>query len=988
MCFCLPLLKFVHPHLCSMKKISGAIILLLLSNALFAQVKRPPFYSTEATAWVDSILKKITLKEKIGQLFMAAAWSNLDTSHTNRLREQITKNHIGGIIFFQGGPVRQAVLTNEYQKLSSVPLLIGMDAEWGLSMRIDSTLRFPRQMTLSATGNDSSVFFMGDEIARECNRLGVHINFAPDADVNSNPLNPIIGSRSFGDDAISVTKRSLLYMNALQNKNVLACAKHFPGHGDTDTDSHLTLPVIHKTKAQLDSLELIPFRKLIREGVGSIMVAHIFMPAIDSSSNAAATLSKTVVTDLLKEEMKFSGLIFTDALNMKGVSAFSDAGTLAVKALMAGNDVLLYSENIPAAIDSIKKAVEEKKITESEISEHVKKILLVKYWAGLNRYQPIDTTNLFHDLNTAAASLLSRRMYESSITVLKNKSEIIPLKKLDTLSVASVSIGEPEECPFNQQLSMYAPLKTFSLPNNTSKAKFDLLLDSLQKFNLVIVGLHGISMNPAKNYGISNDEADFVSALCSKKKVVLIVFGNPYSLVRIKEANPAALILSYEDMPVTQELTAQIIFGSIQAKGKLPVAVNSNFKKGAGIKTSAPVRLKFTSPEDAGAKSSVLSRIDSIVGDAIKSKAFPGCQIFAVHDGKVFYNKSFGYFTYDSLHKVTNSDLYDLASLTKVCATAFATMSLVDSKQIDVDEPLSKYLHLLKKGNKDSLRVKEILAHQAGLLSWEPYYKRTLKNSKPDVEIYDIIPSKIFSVPVAANLYMRNDYEDSLYKWINFSPLDKRGKYVYSDFGPILIKLAAEKIAHKRFDSLLAKKFYKPLGLSTLGFLPLERFDTTRIAPTENDSEFRKQIIHGYVHDQTAAMQGGISGNAGLFSNASDVAVLMQMLLNNGEYGGEKFLSKETIDEFTHQQFAGNRRGLLFDRPEIIPSANSHTSTLVSQLSFGHQGFTGTYVWVDPRYNIIYVFLSNRVYPDAKNDKLAKQNIRTKIQTVIYESLK
>jgi beta-glucosidase-like glycosyl hydrolase/CubicO group peptidase (beta-lactamase class C family) len=971
-----------------MKYFFSVLIAFLISGSSFAQQKSPPFYSNEAAAWADSVLKKISLEEKIGQLFMAAAWSNLDTSHTNRIREQITNNHIGGLIFFQGGPVRQALLTNEYQNLSRIPMLIGMDAEWGLSMRIDSTLRFPRQMTLSATGNDSTAYFMGQEIAHQCSRLGVHINFAPDADVNSNPLNPVIGSRAFSDDAATVTKRSTLYMNGLQNNRVLACAKHFPGHGDTDTDSHLALPVIHKNKSQLDSLELIPFRKLINEGAGSVMVAHIFMPEIDSAENAATTLSKKVVTGLLKEEMKFRGLVFTDALNMKGVSAFSDAGTLAVKALMAGNDVLLYSENVPAAIDSVKKAIGEKKISEEEITMRVKKILQVKYWVGLNNYKAIDTTDIYSDLNTPEASLLSRKMYESAITVLKNKSEIIPLKKLDTLSIAAVCIGDTGSNPFAEQLKMYAPVKVFSIPNNSLKSRFDALLDSLEKFNLVIAGLHGIIMNPAKNYGISKDETDFVVALCKRKKVVLSVFGNPYSLVRIKDTNPAALILAYEDMQATQELTAQIIFGGAKANGKLPVAVNSDFKKGEGLVTRASVRLKFTSPEDANARRDVLTKIDSIVAEAIKAKAFPGCQVVAVHDGKVFYNKSFGYFTYDSLHKVTNTDLYDLASLTKVCATAMSAMSLYDSKKIELDQPLSKYLPLLRKGNKDSLRVKEILAHQAGLIAWEPYYKRTLKDGKPDINIYDIIPSKKFSVPVAANLYMRNDYRDSLYKWINFSPLDKRGKYVYSDLGPILMKLATEKIIHSRFDSFLSTTFYKPLGLSTLGYLPLERFDSSRIAPTENDSSFRMQLIRGYVHDPAAAMQGGVSGNAGLFSSAADVAVLMQMLLNGGEYGGEKYLSAETIDRFTHQQFAGNRRGLLFDRPEIIPSAGSHTSTLVSQLSFGHQGFTGTYLWADPRSNLIYVFLSNRVYPDARNDKLAKQNIRTKIQTVIYESIK
>ncbi|MBK5284486.1 MAG: serine hydrolase, partial [Bacteroidia bacterium] len=606
---------------------------------------------------------------------------------------------------------------------------------------------------------------------------------------------------------------------------------------------------------------------------------------------------------------------------------------------------------------------------------------------GLNNARIVDTTNLIKDLNTPSASLLSRKMFEKAITVLQNTNNLLPLKELDTLSIASVIIGDSGNNVFNEQLKMYAPLQSFSTSSNTTKEKFDSFLEALSPFDLVIVGLHGIIMNPTRDYGISKQAVEFITALCKKKKVVLSVFGNPYSLTKLKAIKPGALILSYEDMALTQDLTAQVIFGGLQANGRLPVAVNAEYKKGSGMVTTTPIRLMYTTPEDAGISSAALLRIDSIVAEAIKSKAFPGCQILAVHRGKVFYNKSFGYFTYDSLHKVTNRDLYDLASLTKVSATALATMSLYESKKIDLDEPLSDYLPLLKKGNKKDLHIREILAHQAGLQTWEPFWKRTFTDNKPDALIYKGISLSEFSVHVAEAMYINNDYKDSLVKWINDSPLGQRGKYVYSDFGPILMKEAAEKITHMHFDSLLDKKFYKPLGLPTLGYQPLERFDATVIAPTENDTSFRKQIIRGYVHDPSAAMLGGVSGNAGLFSNASDVAVIMQMLLNDGEYGGEKFLDKETIKEFTSQKFAGNRRGLLFDRPEITSSSNANTCPLASQLSFGHSAFTGTYVWADPRYDLIYVFLSNRVYPDAKNDKLAKQNIRTKIQQVFYEAL-
>jgi beta-N-acetylhexosaminidase len=980
--------------ICSMILMKRAVRLLIiffciLPIFLFAQEK-PPFYNYGSSVWADSILSKISLDEKIGQLFMAAAWSDKDTIHTNRIREQITKYHIGGLIFFQGGPVRQAVLTNEYQKLSKIPLMIGMDAEWGLAMRIDSTIRFPRQMTLSATGLNRYIYSMGSEIAHECQRLGVHINFAPDADINNNPLNPIIGSRAFSDDATSVSARSLLYMKALQNNHVLACAKHFPGHGDTDTDSHISLPVIHKTFSQLDSLELIPFKKLIADGLSSVMVAHLFLPEIDSTAHTASTLSSAVVNGMLKQGMKFNGLVFTDALNMKGVSSFYSAGNLAVKALLAGNDVLLYSENVPAAIDSIKKAIEEKLISEEDITARVKKILQAKYWVGLNNYKPVDTTNLYRDLNSPEATLLSRKIYESAITILKNKKDILPLQHLDTLSIAAMMMGDSINNAFDAQLKMYAPVNTYTAASTANKEYFNFLLESFDPYDVVIIGLHKVLMKAEKDYGISKDEAEFISTLAKRKKVILCVFGNPYALTKlINVERLAALIISYEDMPVMQEHTAQAIFGGIVPEAKLPVQVSNDFPKGmhSHYASIRPLRLKFSLPEDAGMQSEKLYQVDSIVTAAIKAKAFPGCRVLAARNGVVFYNKSFGYFTYDSLERVTNNSVYDIASVTKVAATALTVMSLYESKKIDLDKPLADYLPSLKNTNKKNIIIRDVLTHQAGLKAFEPFWKKTMKDSLPDSTIYHSTRSKKYWVQVAQDMYMRNEYKDSVNKWLFATPLGEQGKYVYSDFGPILMKQAAERLTHTRFDSLLYKKFYKPLGL-TACFRPLEVIDTFLIAPTENDTTFRKQILRGTVHDQSAAMQGGISGNAGLFSNATDLAIIMQMLLNKGEYGGERFFDEETVEEFTRRQFPTNRRGLLFDKPEPDSTKASPVCKSASLSSFGHSGFTGTYVWADPENGLIFIFLSNRVYPDAANDKIVKYNVRTKIHQVFYDAVK
>src|SRR5687767_3132445 len=622
-------IKIATNDICRMILLKRAVRFLfvffcVLPVFLFAQEK-PPFYNYGSSAWADSILAKISLDEKIGQLFMTAAWSDKDSMHTNSIREQITKYHIGGLIFFQGGPIRQAILNNEYQRLSRIPLLIGMDAEWGLAMRIDSTIRFPRQMTMSAAGLNRYIYSMGSEIAHQCQRLGVHINFAPVADINNNPLNPIIGSRAFSDDAASVTAKSLLYMKALQNNRILACAKHFPGHGDTDTDSHLSLPVIHKTFSQLDSLELIPFKKLIADGLGSVMVAHLFLPEIDSATNTASTLSGSVVNGMLKEGMKFNGLVFTDALNMKGVSSFYSAGDLAVKALLAGNDVLLYSENVPAAIDSIKSAIEQKIISEEDITARVKKILQAKYWVGLNQWKAVETTDLYQDLNSPEATLLSRKIYESAVTVLKNKKDILPLQNLDTLSIASMIMGDSINNAFDAQLKTYAPINSYTAASTADKEYFDFLLESFDPYDVVIIGLHRVLMNAAKDYGISKDEAEFISRLAKRKKVILCVFGNPYSLTKLLDVESlAALIIAYEDMPVAQEFAAQAIFGGMVPEGKLPVQVSNEFPKAAHthFESIKPKRLKYSLPEDAGMDSKKLSQVDSIVTAAIKAKAF------------------------------------------------------------------------------------------------------------------------------------------------------------------------------------------------------------------------------------------------------------------------------------------------------------------------------------------------------------------------------
>ncbi len=951
---------------------------------------QPVFKTPAARLWADSVLKTMTYEEKIGQLFMVDAYSNRDSAHVNFILNLIEKYHIGGLIFFQGGPVRQSLLTNQYQQCAKIPLMIGIDGEWGLSMRLDSTIRFPRQMTLGATGNDSAAYWMGNEIGRECKRIGIHINFAPVVDINNNPLNPVINSRSFGEDKQQVARMGLMYMNGMQSEHVLACAKHFPGHGNADSDSHFTLPVITQNSAEIDSVELYPFKALINQHVASVMVAHLFIPALDSAA-VPSTLSHHITTDLLQHQLGFEGLVFTDALNMKGFLLNNLPGQSEVLALKAGNDVLLYSENIPRAVEAIHHAIQECELKQNDIDNKVHKILMAKYFAGLNNFQWVDINNLYNDLHTDNAAWINYRMYEQSVTTLINKNNLLPLQLKKNESIASLVINDSTNNLFQQTLQQYARVDCYSMDNDANDFVVDTLFNLLKKYDHVIVSIHNLSTNAGRNFNIHTGMFNMVQKLSQIKESICCVFGNSYVLGKFTRLGDYdALTISYEDTYLPQYLTAQSLFGVIQTQGHLPVSPSTDFKQGRGEQVAIINRLKFTLPEEVNANHAALNKIDSIVQQAIKDTIFPGCQVLAAKDGKVFYNHSFGFHTYQDSVPVKNTDLYDIASVSKIAGTALATMLLYDKHKIDLHAKISKYLPELKKSNKKDIVLIDMLAHQAGLKAWIPFFKNTVVNGIVNDSLYHKIKDSLYTLQVADSLWLRCDYADTIWKTIIQSPLENPGKYVYSDLGMIIMQHIIEKITGTKLDEYVEENFYKPLGLSRTLYHPLSKFDKASIIPTENDTVFRHQLVHGYVHDPAAAMLGGVAGNAGVFSNAQGLAVIMQMLLNGGEYGGKRLLKKETVDLFTSTAIPNteNRRGIIFDKPEPDASKNGPTAKDASSKTFGHTGFTGTCAWVDPQNNLLYIFLSNRVYPSAENNKLAKANIRTNIMQVFYDALK
>ncbi len=976
-----------------------------------------PAFLESPKEWVDSVFNSLSPAERIGQLIMVAAYQDNNEYQEKEIRKLIQRYNIGGLIFFRGCPYKQAKLTNYYQSLAKTPLLIALDAEYGLAMRLDSTVKYPMQMMLGAVKNEKLIYDMGAHIAKQLKLIGTHINFAPVVDVNNNPVNPVINMRSFGEERVNVARKGLLYMKGMQENNILAVAKHFPGHGDTDTDSHITLPVVRHSRERLDSIELFPFKELISSGLDGVMTGHLSVPALDTIPTIASSLSEKIVTGLLKEELGFKGLIFTDAMNMGGITKYFSPEEANVKAISAGNDIILMPHNIPKTIALIQKEIRKGNISQLDIDERCKKILAAKYWAGLNNYKPVDLKDLNKKLNLPEFTLLQRKLVESSLTLIRNKNEIIPLGRLDTLKIVSVAIGCGKPNVFQNTLGLYSGVDEISVDKNPSLSQLDIILD---KYNLVIVSVHNTDIRVSKNYGISSETISFIDSLSEKYNVILDLFANPYALAGFRNLKKlTGLIVSYEDNETTQSLSAQLIFGGIPAEGSLPVSINEDFPLKSSIKTRSTQRLKYTVPCEANLDEGYLLKIDSIAIRAINDKVTPGCQILVAKGGKVVYHKSFGYHTYSKKQAVSNSDLYDLASVTKIAATAPVIMQMYEQDMINLDDRLSTYLPFLDTTDKCDIIIKDVLLHQSGLKPWIPFYISTLEPVYPDQKFssnkfsysypIQIGPNRFankhlkykescyareystaYPVQVAEKMYMNRSYIDSIYNAIANSELNGTEGYKYSDLGFYLLYRIIDENIRSGFRNYLDSEIYRPLGAYTLGFCPLERFGRDQVAPTENDLVFRRQLVHGYVHDPGAAMLGGVCGHAGLFSNANDLAKLMQMYLNGGSYGGKKYMKEKTIKYFTscYDCRNGNRRGMCFDKPETDTTKSGPAYEGVSPDSYGHTGFTGTLVWVDPDYEIIYIFLSNRVYPDAINNKIVEYNIRTAIQKIVYEAMK
>ncbi len=959
----------------------GLVLLLIGIYALFEQQS---LQGNGKDTWVNETLAAMSLEEKIAQLMMVEVRPSKGRNHLDFVDTLVAKYKVGGIILFKTDAQNAFLLTQKYQAKSKIPMLVGIDGEWGVSMRLDNTIQYPYQIGLGGIQDDNLIYKMGRDIGKQCKRMGIHINFAPVIDVNNNPDNPVINFRSFGEDPMNVARKGWMYAKGMQDEGIIACAKHFPGHGDTKTDSHKDLPVIEFSRRRLDSMELKPFKYAIEKGVMSIMTAHVYMPAIDTTPNLAISLSPLAINGLLKKELKFKGLAITDALDMQGVAKYFAQGILELKALMAGNDILLCPANVPRAIDTIKAAVLDGRFALEELDAKVRKVLQAKAFVNLELQEFQYYPNLVKDLNNTDALLLYNKLIYSSICIAKDDQDALPLYKKPYKKMAVIALGGPGVTGFERRMKELGACDIFTVDKSFGVEYCTNMVGKLEIYDMVVVAIHQINKYPKDNYGITSDLCSLVSQLKDRTNITVVCFGNPYSMRNFPDLKTT--VYAFGDDEPYYQAAANSIWGIQKTDAKLSVSVGKEYPLFSGLAQSKSDILQPATYVTATYKK--LLKIDSMVKKAIDLKATPGCQVLVAEKGKVIFEKSYGHHSYDKKREVENDDLYDLASITKIASTTLAIMKLTENRKINLDDTLSSYLPELAGSNKQYITIRQVMVHEAGLKDFIPFYNSFKNNDALRDSVLSDKKTEDFCYEINKGLYVNKNYQERMLKQIAASPMTPKGSYVYSDLGMIMLRMMIERITEKSFEKYMNETFYEPMGLDILTFNPLQKFPKKEIVPTEKDPDFRKGVLQGYVHDPSAALLGGVSGHAGLFSNAYELAEIGQMLLNYGFYNGKRYFKQSTVVEFTSRQSVSSRRGLGFDKPENIAGKSSPASHYASNNAFGHTGFTGTCIWVDPDYELVYVFLSNRVNPTAENRTLITKNVRTDIMDVIYDAIK
>lgn len=970
-----------------------------------------------ARAWVEEQMNRMSLEEKVGQLLVYKLTPELTASNRSLLNQLTNRYHIGGLLLSGGNMQGHAAVINAAQELSDIPLMVTYDGEWGLGMRMKDAVSYPRNRILGNIQNDSLIYAYGRETARQMREVGVTVNFAPVADVDNNPRNPVINTRSFGEDPANVARKVIAYMRGLQEGGVVAVAKHFPGHGDTEVDSHKALPTLNLTRARMDSIELYPFREAVRAGIDGVMVGHLDVPLLSEKPGLPSSFSHNIVTDLLKGELGFEGLIFTDALEMQGAAAGA-AHTQCLQALLAGNDLLLVPARISEEIQNVIKAVKNGTLPEEQIDAKCRKVLTYKYALKLTEKPHIQVNGLSERINRAEASEMRNELHKAALTVLGNAGSALPL---DTAARKIVVLGVGGNAQtlnaLVTQLKKYASPEVIELSSGLSDARKAALKKSLEEYQCVLAC---VTLNDASAY------RSFFAGLQLSVPVVTIFFTAAKDMERLPEAvrmSDAVLLAHVRDNAV-QAHVADVLYGRAAATGRLSTSVGDLYAVNAGVDLM-PMSVEEAVPADGGVDAGLLSAVDEIALEGIRERAYPGCQIVILKDGQTLYSKSFGTRTWEGTDAgstrgnplpVRPTDVYDIASLTKTTATLLAVMKLYDESRINITDPVAKYLPYLKGTNKQSITLRSLLLHESGLPAGLSFYREatdlenlsgTLLSNRKDSQHSAQIAARSWANPnfryldnltssaatathtlqVAENLWIDKSFKEETYPRLIAEASMLSRTYRYSDINFILLQQVVEAVTGMTMDDFLRENFYEPMGLTRTLFLPLRRLPKEEIVPTAEDRFLRKQLLQGYVHDESAAFQGGISGNAGLFSNASEVAQVYQMLLNGGEYKGRRYLSASTVELFTTTVSRISHRGLGFDKPNVKNPGRSNCGEKTPASVFGHTGFTGTCAWADPENNLVYVFLCNRVYPNSWVNKLSGLNTRTRIQDAVYEAL-
>lgn len=975
--------------------------------ALFGASAKPTVFLQQADrakmdVWVDSVYAKMNTEQKVGQLIAEVVDPRNLEAAKQEVKRLITNYHIGCLYFSKGTVANHLELVNYAQSISKVPVMVGLDGEWGLSMRMPDTPRFPKNMMLGAIQDDRLLYEYGLEMARECKAVGVNINFSPAVDVNSNPKNPVIGTRSFGEDPSNVARKAVAYARGLEDGGVLSVAKHFPGHGNTREDSHKTLPTVGSSFAELTATDFVPFRNYIQAGLSGVMVAHLNIPALNTG-NKPSSMSDKVVAELLKNEMGFEGLVFTDALAMQGARKVTQPNGLL--AFEAGAEVLLEPSTTKSNVDAmVARYAKDSKFAE-KVDRTCKKILSYKYAMGLNNYvaQPVD--GLLDRINTREAELMTRQLYAAAITVLKNQGNVLPVKGLDKrISVVTLGTASSKNA-FTETCRLYTDVDVYAM----TEANMTSTLGKLKGSSKVIVGIYD------KGAAYENCLNKLVLTVGSEN-VIPVFFVKPYDIGGF--SGPISLcntaIVGYENHEYAQEYAAQVVFGGSDATGRMPVSVEGVSFCGDGIDLYAS-RLGYGMVEEVGLDSEFLQQVDSLANLGVQKGAFPGCQVLVARHNKIVVNKSYGYTDKTKANKIDGNTLYDLASVSKATGTLSGIMKAVDDGLISIDGKLGTYTKSLAGTEKGKFLIRDLLYHETGMpaalnvyeeMTDTASYTGALVSAKKSAvykysaggayinstakvrsDVTSPVKTKEFDYRIGKRLYVGRETYDTIMNIIHNIPLRDNRRYLYSCLNFCLLMEAEENVTKVRHDKYVYDNIFHRLGAYRTVYRPLDFYKKSEIAPTEYDGYFREEVVQGSVHDETAAFSGGIQGNAGLFSNANDLAKLCQMWLNRGMYGGEQILSSDVVNTFVTSKSPNSHRGLGYDKPNLAKPEWSSTCEEAGPTVFGHTGFTGTCFWVDPENDMIYIFLCNRVYPSRNNKAFTEVGARAGIMKALYQAV-